>query len=377
MKPLKNNNAKAVPFLDLKGINASLRTDLLNALTRVLDSGWYVQGREVAAFESQYAEFCGVEHAIGTGNGLDALRLIFRGYIELGRLAEGDEVLVPANTFIASVLAISDCGLKPVLVEPNPATGNMDLEDLTKRMTSRSRAILTVHLYGQICMSKGLRALADAHDLLLIEDAAQSCGAVWNGLRSGAIGDAAAVSFYPGKNLGALGDAGAVTTNNAALARVIRSLGNYGSETKYSHEFKGLNTRLDELQAAVLRAKLPYVDTDNSRRRAIAGEYKMRIRNAHIELPEASDAQAHVWHLFVVRTKHRDALQAHLKACGVQSLIHYPTPVHKQPAYAELAAQQFPVAEALANEILSLPISPVMDAAQVDRVVAAINAFQP
>jgi dTDP-4-amino-4,6-dideoxygalactose transaminase len=371
-----------ISFLDLKLINRQYSDELRQAANEVIESGWYLLGERVAKFENSLSNYIGAEHAIGVGNGLDALRLILRGYIELGVMAEGDEVLVPANTYIATVLAIVDNGLKPILIEPDLLTYNLDLQLLEKRITKRTKAILLVHLYGRACWSSGLVSFAREHDLKIIEDNAQAIGAKWLGTRTGALGDAAGFSFYPGKNLGALGDAGAVTTGDPQLADVVRALGNYGSKIKYINEYRGLNSRLDEIQAAILDVKLKYLDEENNRRREIARLYCMQITNPEIVLPADASAQdiltdeAHVWHLFVIRTNERDRFKAYLEAEGVQTLIHYPVPPHNQLAFPDLRGQCLPVTERIHNEVLSLPISPVMADAEVEEVVRIVNNYK-
>lgn len=374
--PVLIRNAPEVPFLDLRAAHARYADELKAAAARVIDSGWYVLGQELAAFEREFAGYCGVDHAIGVGNGLDALTLILRGYRELGRLAEGDEVIVPANTFIASFLAITENRMVPVPIEPDPATFNLDPAQVETAIRPRTRAIMAVHLYGQLADMAGLRALARRQGLLLIEDAAQAHGATMEGRRAGAFGDAAAFSFFPTKNLGALGDGGAVVTGDARLAERVRALRNYGSNVKYRHLFPGVNSRLDELQAAMLRVKLRYLDEEIAHRREVARRYRDGIRNAHIQLPAVAEEAAHVWHLFVVRSARRDDLQQHLHAHGIQSQVHYPVPPHRQPAYlALLGRARLPVAERLHQQVLSLPMGPALDDADVARVIAACQAF--
>ena len=346
-----------IPFLDLKGINAQYREELIQAATDVIDSGWYIQGEQVKAFEQEFSAHCGTKHTIGVANGLDALILIFRAYKELGVLKEGDEVIVPANTYIASILAITENGLKPVLVEPNLATYNIDSELVEQAITAKTKAILAVHLYGQLADMPALQAIADKHDLLLIEDSAQAHGATLDGIKAGAWGDASGFSFYPGKNLGALGDAGAVTTNDDKLEETIRALGNYGSLKKYENMYQGMNSRLDEMQAALLRVKLKYINEDIQKRRAVASAYLERIENRKIILPHVTNEETHVWHLFVIRVNNRDELQSYLREQGVGTLIHYPVPPHKQAAYKEWNTLSFPIAEMMHDEVLSLPIS--------------------
>ena len=361
-----------IPFLDLKEVNQQYRDEMIEAFTKVLDSGWYVQGEEVGAFEQEFADYCGVEHCIGVANGLDALILIFRAYMEMGVLQEGDEVIVPANTYIASILAITENRLKPVLVEPDLATYNLDPKMAEKAITPKTKAILAVHLYGQLADMPALKVIADKHGLLLIEDSAQAHGASLHGIKAGAWGDASGFSFYPGKNLGALGDGGAVTTGDKELAQTIRALGNYGSHKKYENLYKGINSRLDEMQAALLRVKLRGLDAEIEQRRKVANEYLENIKHSDIILPHVVDPQAHVWHLFVVRCKKRDELQACLAEHGVQTLIHYPIPPHQQGAYREWNEKSYSVTELIHDEVLSLPISAVMGYQGVEYVIAVM-----
>ncbi|WP_296275820.1 DegT/DnrJ/EryC1/StrS family aminotransferase [Pseudomonas sp. UBA7530] len=366
------------PFLDLAGINRRDEAELTEAFQRVLRSGWYVLGTEVAAFETEYAAACGVAHAIGVGNGLDALTLILRGYRQLGRLAEGDEVILPDNSFVATALAVSEAGLTPVLVEPEADTFNIDPAAVEAAISSRTRAIIAVHLYGRLADMQRLRALADQHGLLLIEDAAQAHGAVdAHGHAAGALGDAAGFSFFPVKNLGALGDAGALTTNDDALAEQVRKLRNYGSSRKYVHELQGINSRLDELQAALLRVKLARLADDAQARRDLAARYLAGIDNPHLQLPQAPHVfGSHVWHQFVIRCEAREALQTHLERHGVPSLIHYPIPIHRQAAYAEFADRHLPLSQRLAGEVLSLPLYPGMANEWGEQTIEACNAFR-
>ena len=370
-----------ISFLDLKQINCQHLEELSRVANEVIESGGYLLGKRVAEFESNLSNFIGASHAVGTGNGLDALRLILRGYIELGVLSEGDEVLVPANTYIATILAIVDNGLKPILVEPDLHTYNLDLQLVEKHITKRTKAILLVHLYGRVCWSAGLVQLAIEHGLKIIEDNAQAIGAKWMGTRTGALGDAAGFSFYPGKNLGALGDGGAVTTDDPQLADVVRALGNYGSKQKYINEYRGLNSRLDEIQAAFLDVKLKYLDEENHRRREIARQYCMRITNPAVVLPADASRhdiladENHVWHLFVTRTMERDRFKAYLDAEGVQTLIHYPVPPHRQAAFTDMRHLSLPVTELMHDQVLSLPVSPVMSDEEVDEVVRIVNNF--
>ncbi len=369
-----------VPFLDLKELNSRYREELVAAAARVIDSGWYILGAELEAFEKEFASYCGVRHCVGTGNGLDALTLVLRAWKELGRLHDGDEVIVPSHTFIATCLAVTASGLRPVLVEPDEASYNLCPGKVEAAITPKTRAIIPVHLYGRLAEMPDIIDLAARHKLLVLEDSAQAHGAAIDGRKAGNWGDASGFSFYPGKNLGALGDAGAVTTNDNALANMVRALGNYGSHRKYEHSLQGLNSRLDEIQAAMLRVKLGYLDAEAARRREIARAYAARIAHPRISLPIPPDAtqrslESHVFHLFVIRSERRDALQAHLHRSGVQTLIHYPVPVHKQGAYASWNTRVLGLTEALAAQVLSLPISPVMSDEQVDRVIDACNAF--
>jgi len=370
-----------IPFLDLKSINAQYRDDLIAAATRVIDSGWYIQGTEVKTFEQEFANYCGTEHCIGVANGLDALTLTMRAWKELGKLKEGDEVIVPANTYIASILAITENRLTPVLVEPDEQTYNLCPQKTSAFVTDKTRAILAVHLYGQLAPMPEIMALAKAHSLLVLEDAAQAHGAEMQGKKAGSWGDAAGFSFYPGKNLGALGDAGAVTTNNAELAQAIRALGNYGSYKKYENIYQGVNSRLDEMQAALLRVKLKHLDTETRRRSQIALAYAKGIQNPAILKPINADStmenlQNHVFHLYVVRTAQRDMLQQHLQNFGVQSMIHYPIPPHQQKAYKIWVNQRYPLTETIHQQVLSLPVSPVMRDDQVCAVVDACNSYK-
>lgn len=364
-----------ISFLDLKAINAQYRDQLVAAATRVIESGWYIQGTEVAAFEEEFANYCGSKHCIGVANGLDALTLTLRAWKEMGELRDGDEVIVPANTYIASILAITENRLKPVLVEPDEATYNLSLEKTAAAITPSTKAILAVHLYGQIAPMRELMALAEKHDLLVLEDAAQAHGASIDGRKAGSWGHAAGFSFYPGKNLGALGDAGAVTTNDEELARVIRALGNYGSHKKYENLYQGVNSRLDEIQAAMLRVKLRHLDEEIESRRQVAEYYLGQITNPSIQLPATGERESHVWHLFVVRTVRRDKLQKYLAEQGVQTLIHYPLPPHKQDAYHEWANESYPLTEQIHSEVLSLPMGPMVENLHLDAVSKAVNSL--
>lgn len=363
-------------FLDLQKVNAQYNDALKKAAIKVIDSGWYLQGERLTKFEANLSNYIGAKRTIGVANGLDALRLILKAYIEIGVMEEGDEVIVPANTYIASILAITDNRLKPVLVEPDIHTYNLNLKKIEGKITNRTKAIMVVHLYGRVCWGDELRLLADKYDLKVIEDNAQAIGAEWKGKKAGNLGDASGFSFYPVKNLGALGDAGAVTTQDENLAETIRALANYGSNQKYVNIYQGLNSRLDEIQAAVLDVKLQYIDAENQYRRIIAHRYLAEIKNPKIILPELPEHDSeHVWHLFVIRTQEREKLQENLNQQGVQTLIHYPIPPHKQKAYKEWNNQSYPLTEQIHQEVLSLPISPVMGKEEMDQVIDAINRY--
>ena len=371
-----------IDFLDLKKINAAYRTDLLDACSRVIDSGWYIGGKELQQFEADFAEYCGTKFCVGVANGLDALTLTLRAWRELGKLALGDEVIVPANTYIASILAITENGLVPVLVEPDEKSFNLHPSKIEALITPKTRVIMAVHLYGQLADMPVITAIAKKHNLLVLEDSAQAHGAQTNNKKAGNWGDASGFSFYPGKNLGALGDAGAITTNDPDLVEVLKALRNYGSHEKYKNIMLGVNSRLDEIQAAMLGVKLKHLDEEAEARRTIADAYMRSIRNSHISLPLPYETDVltfteHAWHLFVVRSAHRDKLQQHLAENGVQTLIHYPIPPHQQEAYKnyDFSSRSFPVTELIHNEILSLPISPVMTHEQAMKVIEVCNSF--
>ena len=376
-----------ITFLDLKKVTESHREEIEKATLRVVNSGWYLQGEENKNFERDFAEFIGTGHAVGCANGLDALILIFRALIELKRLKPGDEVIVPANTYIASILSITENGLVPVLVEPDRESLQIDPDLIGQSITPRTKAILIVHLYGRCAYNERIAEICKRHDLLLIEDNAQAHGCLYRDRRTGSLGIAAAHSFYPGKNLGALGDGGAVTTSDPELAEAIRTLANYGSSEKYIFRYRGRNSRLDEIQAAVLDVKLTYLDEDNEKRRQIARIYFNGITNPDVVLPgkdlyfsQDPDKKApvdNVYHIFPVLTDHRDSLQSYFKKNGVQTLIHYPVPPHRQECYKDWASLSLPVTESIHDRELSLPMSPVMTAEEARRVVDLINSFDP
>lgn len=364
-----------IPFLDLKREHEPYAAELKEAVSRVLDSGWYISGEEKSKFENRFAAYCGTKFCIGVGNGLDAIRLILQSYITLGYMSEGDEVIVPANSFIATALAVSQCGLIPVFADCLIDTYNIDPLSVEKAITNKTKAIVAVHLYGQIASIDRLQVLADRYGLKLIEDAAQAHGAVNNGKRAGNLAHAAAFSFYPVKNLGALGDAGAVTTNDAELAAVVSCLSNYGTDTKYIHRYKGLNSRLDEIQAAVLSVKLKYLDEENALRKRIAAYYSAHIVNPNIVLPVVTDYESHVFHLYVIHTQSRDKLQSYLSDNGIHTQIHYPLAIHKQPAYREFVNVDLPISLQLQDEVLSLPLYPSMKDDELQQVVDVLNCW--
>tara|TARA_R110002072_G_scaffold289873_2_gene457223 strand:- start:21145 stop:22251 length:1107 start_codon:yes stop_codon:yes gene_type:complete len=366
-----------IKFLDLKKINTQYQAELKEAAERVIDSGWYILGDEVDSFEKKLCNYVGSSHCIGVANGLDALRLILKSYIEMGVMSQGDEIIVPANTFIASVLAITDNGLKPVFVEPDVETYNIDFDKIEEKITNKTKAIMVVHLYGRVCWSQKLEEISNRYNLKIIEDNAQAIGASFKGKKTGSLGDVAAFSFYPGKNLGALGDAGVVSTNDSELANMIRVIANYGSNKKYHHKFKGLNSRLDELQAAFLSVKLKYLDKENESRRFIANEYASKIKNPCLLLPQLpEDSNQHVWHLFVIQVKRRDKFQAYLNSHGIENLIHYPIPIHKQEAYKEFSQSSFKITENLQEEIISLPINSVLENSEYEKVIETSNLYK-
>ncbi len=367
---------KMIKFLDLQKITQKYAVEIHEAVSRVVDSGWYLQGQENEHFEKNYAEYIGSEFCIGVANGLDALRLILKAYIELRVIKEGDEIIVPANTFIASILAITDNRLVPVLVEPRLDNYQIDDELIEASITERTRGIMIVHLYGQCAFTDKIGDICSKYNLKLIEDNAQAHGCKYKGRKTGSIGDAAGHSFYPGKNLGAFGDAGAVTTNDKELAETIRSLANYGSARKYVFQYQGLNSRLDEIQAAILNVKLKYLDEDTQKRKDVATYYIENIKHPDIILPIVEDWDAHVFHLFPILTPKRDKLQEYLKENGVQTLIHYPIPPHKQQAYQDWNGLSFPITEKIHAQELSLPMSPIINPFDIAEVCQLINNYQ-
>lgn len=368
---------KSVKFLDLKAINLAYEKELTEAFHRVLHSGWYIKGKDLETFEKEFAAYCGVKHCIGVANGLDALILIIEAYKLMGIFNEGDEIIVPSNTYIASILAISRNNLVPVLAEPNELSFNLDPSNVRKLITPKTKGILAVHLYGQCADIDPLRDICREFNLKLIEDSAQSQGALYKGRRAGNLGDASGFSFYPGKNLGAIGDAGAITTNDSQLAEVILALHNYGSKVKYENLYPGVNSRLDELQAALLNVKLKYLDAENEARRQKAALYLGGISNSLIKLPKVAEGNEHIWHIFAVRISNdlRNRFRDYLAENGIQTVVHYPIPPHKQKAYPELNHLSLPISEAIHNDVISLPLSPVMPEDEINYVIEVCNRF--
>jgi dTDP-4-amino-4,6-dideoxygalactose transaminase len=370
-----------INFLDLKDINLRQKEDFLKAFEKVLNSGWFILGESEKKFETEFANFCGVKNCIGVANGLDALILIFEGYKELGIMNKGDEVIVPSNTYIATILAISRAGLTPVLVEPAIDTFLIDENLIEEKINAKTKAILPVHLYGRLCNMTAINSIGKKYNLKVIEDCAQSHGAKFNNIMCGNLADAAGFSFYPAKNLGALGDGGAVTTDDDELAEIIRALANYGSHRKYENGYKGFNSRLDEIQAAFLSIKLKNLDSDNSARREIAQYYLNHIKNDLITLPYSKrtnieDLHSNVWHVFAVRVEEREKFQKYLAENGIQTVIHYPIPPHKQKAYSEWSNDSYPISEKIHEQIISLPIGPVMKPKDVETVCNVINCYK-
>lgn len=364
-----------IKFLDIQKITEQYASEIHQAALRVIDSGWYLLGEETSSFEKEYAEYIGTDNCVGVANGLDALRIILRAYKEIGLMEDGDEIIVPANTYIASIIAISDNRLVPVLVEPDINNYQIDDKKIESAITSKTKGIMIVHLYGQCAYTEIIGEICRTHNLKLIEDNAQATGCKYRGKLTGSLGDAAGHSFYPGKNLGALGDAGAITTNNQLLAETVRALANYGSNIKYIFDYKGYNSRLDEIQSAILKVKLPALDKDNQYRKEVAKYYLSHINHPDIILPEITDWEAHVMHLFVIRSARRDDLLKHLKDNGIQTMIHYPIPPHKQKAYKEWNHLHFPITEKIHDEVLSLPVSQVICEEEIKKVVEVVNSF--
>ncbi len=364
-----------IKFLDIQKITEQYASEIHQAALRVIDSGWYLLGEETSSFEKEYAEYIGTDNCVGVANGLDALRIILRAYKEIGLMEDGDEIIVPANTYIASIIAISDNRLVPVLVEPDINNYQIDDKKIESAITSKTKGIMIVHLYGQCAYTERIGEICRTHNLKLIEDNAQATGCKYRGKLTGSLGDAAGHSFYPGKNLGALGDAGAITTNNQLLAETVRALANYGSNIKYIFDYKGYNSRLDEIQSAILKVKLPALDKDNQYRKEVAKYYLSHINHPDIILPEITDWEAHVMHLFVIRSARRDDLLKHLKDNGIQTMIHYPIPPHKQKAYKEWNHLHFPITEKIHDEVLSLPVSQIICEEEIKKVVEVVNSF--
>lgn len=362
-----------IPFLDLKSVNAQYKKEMLEACEKVIDSGWYIQGNECKDFEKEFAKFCDTKYAIGVANGLDALILILRAYKELGFMKDGDEIIVPSNTYIASILAISQNNLVPILVEPDLNTYLLDSSKIEQKITSKTKAIMPVHLYGQTCQMEEINNIAKKYNLKVIEDSAQAHGAYYKDKKAGNLGDASGFSFYPGKNLGALGDGGAVTTNDKELADTIKALGNYGSHKKYENLYQGINSRLDEIQASMLRIKLRYLDKEIKQRKEIANYYLKNIKNDKIILPKIITDS--VWHLFVIKAQDRDSLQKYLFDKNIQTLIHYPIPPHKQKAYKVWNNDTYNISEQIHNEVLSLPISAIQDLETTLYITKVINEY--
>lgn len=360
-----------IKFLDLKKINNRYREEIDSRIKDILDKGWYLQGEENENFTKNFANFCGTKFALGVANGLDALNLIIKAY----GFGNGDEIIVPANTYIATILAISENGCIPILVEPDIKTYNINPDSIEEKITTKTKAIMVVHLYGQAVQMEKIWKIAKKYNLKIIEDSAQAHGAIYQENRTGNLGDASGFSFYPGKNLGCIGDGGAVTTNDEELFNKIKAIANYGSDRKYHHIYKGVNSRLDEIQAAVLDIKLKHLDSDNNKRREISKYYRENIKNSKIILPETYDEKSHVWHIFAVRTQNRDEFQKYLTEKSIQTIIHYPTPPHKQGAYKEWNNLSFPITEEIHNTILSLPISPVMTDSEIEKVVEVVNEY--
>ena len=370
-----------IPFLDLKAINATYRNEIAEVTQRVVDSGWYILGDEVSNFEKEFADYCGSKYCVGVANGLDALTLTLRAWKEMGRLSDGDEVIVPANTYIASVLAITENSLVPIFADPDPETFNLGTKEIKRCLTDKTKVILIVHLYGNLAPMREITELSKVHNLLILEDAAQAHGAAVNGRRAGSWGDAAGFSFYPGKNLGALGDGGAITTNNLELFNILKALRNYGSDVRYVNKYRGLNSRLDEMQAAILRIKLRDLDLSTSKRRKIAQKYNDLINNEKIKLPlnkntDIENLHSHVFHLYVLRTKNRASFVKHLNENGISTLVHYPISPHKQQAYRDFRGLNLPITEDIESQIVSIPMDPTLTEVNVQKIISSINSYE-
>lgn len=365
-----------IKFLDLKKINSLHSDELKSAMNNVLDSGWYILGKECVSFEESFSKFCGAKYCIGVANGLDALNLVIKAYMELGKLKEFDEIIVPANTYIATILPISFNNMKPVLVEPDINTFNIDPKKIEAKITPKTKAIMLTHLYGRAADIDPIIKIAKKYGLIVVEDSAQAHGAIYKQKKTGNLADVGCFSFYPGKNLGAIGDAGAITTNDDELADILLYIRNYGSKTKYLNKFKGVNSRLDELQAAILNIKLKYLDQDNNVRQRIAKLYNEKIKNSFIKLPShPNDYLEHVWHLYVVRTKNRDKLKSYLFSKGIETVIHYPIPPHLQEAYKELKNEELPITQEIHDTCLSIPLYHTMNDEEISYVISVMNAY--
>ena len=369
------NKNQQIPFLDLAKVNHPYRKSIILAISKVIESGSLILGNALTEYENQFSDYCKVNNVIGTGNGLDALTLIISAYKEMGIFKEGDEIIVPANTYIASILAITECRLEPIFIEPDINTYNIDERLIEPKITPKTKAIMLVHLYGKISFTKAIKRLARKYNLKIIEDCAQSCGASFGRKKSGSLGDAAGFSFYPTKNLGALGDAGAVATNDHQLSETIKFLRNYGSQIKYTNKYRGVNSRMDEMQAAILLLKLKCLDQDNKIRREIAKYYIDNIINDNLILPRRQNDESHVWHLFVIRTEKRDTFQKYLRKNGIETLIHYPIPPYKQEAYKSYNSHNYPITEKIHKTILSIPLNTALTEKETKRIVSVCNQY--
>ncbi|WP_139958420.1 DegT/DnrJ/EryC1/StrS family aminotransferase [Flavicella sediminum] len=365
-----------IKFNDLKKVNQPFEIEFKKSFNSFLQSGWYIKGKQTSNFEKDFAAYCGTQYCLGVGNGLDALKIIFKGYLALGRLQIGDEILVPANTYIATILAITETGLSPILIEPDSATFNINPALVQQHISPKTKGILAVHLYGQLANMETLQQMAKEHKLLLLEDAAQAHGAMNNsGQKAGNLSNAAGFSFYPSKNLGALGDGGAITTNDDKLYQIIKKIANYGSEKKDVNTLKGINSRLDEIQAAFLSVKLKSLEGDNDKRRAIAAHYLTSIKNPKLLLPKFSGGKDHVFHIFTILTEERDNLKKYLLDNGIESMIHYPTPPHKQQAFQEWNTLNFPITEQIHKQTLSIPLNPILETFEIEKIINTLNRY--